>query len=200
MVKFEPNRRLGFETSKLYNDRIARGFWETFVAGDAILDIGYRGGTPDALPLTDTAIGIELDYKGYDGFHLPFPDESQDSVHASHILEHVQPTTAYLREWFRVLRPWGTLLLFVPHAHLYERRLTVPPSRWSGEHMRSFTPATLLAAIEDALPPNSYRIRHLADRDNGYDYNLPPTVHPTGALEIECVVEKITPPAWNVEP
>ena len=88
----------------------------------------------------------------------------------------------------------------MPHAFLYERRLSVPPSRWSGEHLRAYTPARLLAEVERALPPNAYRMRHLADNDAGYDYGLPPEVHPTGALEIECVIEKTAPPTWSVEP
>ena len=94
----------------------------------------------------------------------------------------------------------GTLVVMVPPAYLYERRLTVPPSRWSGEHMRSFTPATLLAAVEAALEPNSYRVEHLADMDSGYDYSLPIDSHPTGCLEIELILRKRQPPAWKIEP
>ena len=92
------------------------------------------------------------------------------------------------------------MLLFVPHAYLYERRVTVPPSRWSPEHLRSYSPATLLAQVESALQPNTYRVRHLADNDTNYDYSLPLTVHPRGCLEIELVLQKIQPPDWSVEP
>lgn len=99
-----------------------------------------------------------------------------------------------------MLRVGGHLVLMVPHAFLYERRLTVPPSRWSPEHLRSYSPATLLAEIEWALVPNTYRVRHLEDEDTGYDYGLPATVHPTGCLEIECCIQKIAPPKWSVEP
>ena len=88
----------------------------------------------------------------------------------------------------------------MPHAYLYERRLTVSPSQWSHEHLRSYTPAKLLAEIETALQPNTYRLRHLSDEDEGYDYALPPDVHPTGCLEILCVIQRIAPPAWKVEP
>ena len=124
------------------------------------------------------------------------------------MLEHVETTNEsgrgnseqkHLREWFRVLRIGGFLVLMVPSAYLYERRLTVPPSRWSGEHLRSYTPATLLAAVERALEPNTYRVRHLADNDVGYRYDLPTTVHPEGALEIEAVIQRIRPPEWKIE-
>ena len=152
------------------------------------------------MPVVGGAVGVELGMAGYDGLHLPWPDQSQDAVHASHVLEHVPDPAASLREWFRVLKAGGHLLLFVPHAYLYERRLSVPPSRWSPEHLCSFTPASLLGLIERALPANHYRVRRLADRDDGYDYGLPIGVHPTGALEIECVLQRIAPPAWQVEP
>lgn len=220
MPVFPFSRYVGYESSKAYNRRIVDGFWNRFIRGDAVLDIGYRGGRPDAFPICENAIGIELDHPyigaygryswnevtrngekcSYDGLHLPFDDASQDAVHNSHVLEHVADDAASLREWWRVLRVGGHLLTFVPHAFLYERRLTVPPSRWSGEHLRCYTPATLLALVERTLPPNTYRVRHLADNDEGYDYALAPDQHPQGCLEIELVLEKIAPPSWSVEP
>ena len=198
----DPRRadKIGFESSKAFEARCHSNFWTQFVPGPAVLDIGYRGGRHNALPIFDAAIGVELDYPGYDGLHLPFGDASQDAVHSSHVLEHVPDDAATLREWWRVLRVGGNLILFVPSAYLYERRLTVPPSRWSGEHLRCYTPATLLATVERTLAPNSYRVRHLADCDLHYDYALSPDQHPVGCLEIELVLQKLDPPAWSVEP
>ena len=196
----DPNRPVGFESRKAYAARCASGFWDRYLRGPTVVDVGFRGGIADAVPIVDGAVGIELGSPGYDGFNLPFADGTVDAVYCSHVLEHLERPVAYLREWFRTLRTGGHLLLFVPSAFLYERRLTVPPSRWSPEHRRSYTPATLLMTVEAALRPNSYRIRHLADEDAGYDYGLPPTVHPQGCLEICLVIEKIQPPAWEVEP
>ena len=207
-MNFRAPRHVGKESAKSYERRAAEGFWDRFLSGPNVLDIGFRGGDPDALPIVPQAIGIEKDYPDYTGLHLPFPDQSQDAVHASHVLEHVETADEsrggsgerkHLREWFRVLRIGGFLVLMVPSAYLYERRLTVPPSRWSGEHLRSYTPATLLAAVEGALEPNTYRVRHLADNDVGYRYDLPTTVHPEGALEIEAVIQRIRPPEWKIE-
>ena len=165
-----------------------------------MIDIGFRGGVHDALPIVDGAYGIEQHSPGYDGLHLPFESGEVDCVHSSHVLEHLDDRPAYLREWHRVLRIGGTIITFVPHAYLYERRLTVPPSKWSGAHLCSFTPASLLKLVESSLPPNSYRVRHLADADTGYDYDLSSDQHPRGELEIELVLEKIKQPSWSVEP
>ena len=200
MLLFDPSIPHGYETSKNYETRLRSGFWQTYAAGPNVLDIGYRGGVPDAQPLCTGAHGIELGDPGYDGFHLPYADGWANTVHASHVLEHVTPTNDYLQEWFRVLAPGGRMILFVPSLYLYERRLTVPPSRWSPEHLRSYSPSSLLKEIEYALTPNTWRLRHMADNDVGYDYSLPINVHPTGALEIECVIQKIEKPEWDIEP
>ena len=199
IARFHPDRFVGYESSKSYRQRCENGFWQKYIGTGSVLDIGYRGGRDDALPICDGAIGLELGAWGYDGFNLPYADEFFGAVHASHVLEHVPGRLPTLREWWRVVREEGHLLLFVPHAYLYERRLTVPPSRWSPEHLRSYTPAGLLADIEAALSPNSYRVRHLADNDTDYRYELPIDVHPQGCLEIECVLQKITLPDWTIE-
>jgi SAM-dependent methyltransferase len=198
-MNLDPGRLVGFESRKAYRRRCESGFWDRWLRGPNVLDIGFRGGIHDALPIVESAIGIGLDFPGYDGLHLPFPDGWAATVHASHVLEHVAPAEDYLREWFRVIPVGGTMILFVPSAYLYERRLTVPPSRFSPEHLRSYTPASLLAEVEHALEPNTYRVRHLADNDEWYDYSLPIETHPVGCLEIELVLEKITPPVWAVD-
>lgn len=199
-MNLDPNRAVGFESRKGFARRCENGFWAAHVRGTAILDIGFRGGIHGVLPILPGAIGIETDYPGYDGKTLPFYDGQIDCIHASHVLEHVTPSVDYLRDWFRVLRVGGSIILMVPSAYLYERRLSVPPSRWSPEHLRAYTPGRLLSEIEAALIPNSYRVTHLADVDVGYDYTLPVTSHPTGSLEIECVIQKREKPRWDVEP
>ena len=192
-------RIIGYESSKMFNLRQQHGFWDAFASGPVVLDIGYRGGTAGAQPVLPHATGVELGDAGYNGLQLPWGTETVDTVHSSHVLEHVPDAVVTLREWFRVLKVGGFLITFVPHAFLYERRLSVPPSRWSPEHLRCYTNATLLADVEKALSPNTYRVRHNADCDVGYDYALPLEQHPQGALEIELVLQKIQPPAWHVE-
>jgi SAM-dependent methyltransferase len=198
-MNLDPSRHVGFESRKAYARRCREGFWRRYLRGPDVIDIAPRGGDL-GLPIVAHAKPVELGDPGYDGLRLPFPSGSQDAVHASHVLEHVAPPEVYIAEWFRVLKAGGFMVLFVPHAFLYERRLTVPPSRWSGEHLRSYTPATLLAEVEYALAPNTYRVEALFDDDDGYDYRLPPDAHPIGCLEIGLVIRRIAPPSWRVEP
>ena len=193
----DPGRRVGTEARKSYAVKIRNGFIDKYLSGAAILDIGYKGYEGDVLPIVQQAIGVDFDYPGYDGETLPFASASQDAVFSSHCLEHVNNARAAIREWFRVLKIGGFLVICVPHQHLYERRLALP-SQWNLDHRRFYTPATLMADVEAALEPNSYRVRHLIDNDLGYDYTIPPHQHPCGSYEIELVVEKIAPPPWRL--
>jgi SAM-dependent methyltransferase len=190
-------RIIGREAAKGFRKREHSGFWRRYGALP-LLDIGYRGDVAGAEPVLPGGMGIELG--DYDGLHLPYEDGAFATVHTSHVLEHVHDPIASMKEWFRVIKLGGHLITIVPHAYLYERRLTVPPSRWSPEHFRAFSPGLLLTLVEIALTPNTYRVMHVRDVDDGYRYDLPITQHPLGNFEIECVLQRITPPRWQVEP
>lgn len=188
-------RHLGPEAANNFDRRQREGFFEKYLSGNAILDIGYRGGDPDSEPITERAIGIELDYPGYDGKTLPFPSGSQDAVFASHVLEHIEDWSGALSDWYRVLKIGGHLIIAVPHRDLYERKAWLP-SRFNEDHKRFYTPARLLEEIEEALPVGGYRIRSLKDIDEGFDYEISPEQHGTGCYEIELVLQKIAIPKY----
>lgn len=163
------------------------------------LDIGFRGAGKDVRPYKG-AIGVDFDYPGYNGELLPFPTGCMNFVLASHVLEHIPTNNVMLviQEWFRVLKIGGKLLIAVPHQHLYEKRWKLP-SRYNNDHRRFYTPAKLLAEIELALRPNTYRIRALHDNDYQYDYSIDPTRHAAGCYEIVVLIEKIQKPTWELE-
>jgi SAM-dependent methyltransferase len=188
-------RQLGPETLHSHQRREAEGFYSRFLSGDSILDIGYRGGDPNSVPVTENAIGVELDYPGYDGLHLPFETNSQDSVFASHCLEHIEDYKTVLADWYRVLKIGGYLIIAVPHRDLYERKATLP-SRFNADHKRFYTPASLLTEIEESLPVGGYRIRSLKDVDTGFNYAILPDQHAQGSYEIELVIQRIAPPVY----
>lgn len=190
-------RKVGREASKTYAAKLQSGFIRTYLSGANILDIGYQGNFGSAVPIVEQAIGIDFGYPGYDGVHLPFADKSQDAVYSSHCLEHVERIDDVVREWFRVLKIGGYLVVTVPHQHLYEKKRQ-PPSLWNDSHRHFFTPAKLLTVFENTLPPNTFRIRHLIDNDFLYDYRLPPDTHAVGCYEIELVLQRIAPPAWEL--
>lgn len=192
-------RPVGIEARKSFDQRVETGFWSRFITGPNVLDIGFRGDPlgGETVPIVEGAIGIDLDYPGYDGRTLPFPDESQDAVFSSHCLEHIPDHINTIQEWYRVTRNSGHIITAVPSAYLYERARR-PPSRWNPDHRRFYTPASLLAEFETALRPNTYRVRLLEDNDAGYRYDGDPNAHPAGCYEIVLVIQKIQPPAWQL--
>ena len=68
------------EVRKTFIVRLLNGFFRKYMSGPVILDVGYRGGRPNAVPIFPHAVGVDLDYPGYDGNTLPFEDRSVDTV------------------------------------------------------------------------------------------------------------------------
>lgn len=192
-------RRLSIECGKAFGRWCDDGLLQ-YIEGRGV-DIGYRGEVHDAEPVVPGAIGIDRDFPGYDGLHLPFSDNVLDFVFSSHMFEHIplENQVPTLREWHRVVRIGGHIVTTVPHRDLYEKRLALP-SKYNGDHKALFTPAILLAAVESALEPNSYRVRRLQDCDARYTYDLPPQIHAGGEYQIELVLEKIRKPQWDLLP
>lgn len=125
----------------------------------AILEIGCSGGPLmqrlraqgylDVTGIDVSAPAIELaQARGVphvsvmDGANLEFTDARFDLVIASDVLEHIKDEGRALREWTRVLRPGGQLLVFVPaHAYLWSEHDVV------NHHFRRYSRAGLLAAL-----------------------------------------------------
>ena len=192
----QPERhRRGPGVERLHGIRSREAFTKKYLSGKAVLDIGFRGGAPDASPVVDHAIGVDLDFPGYDGIRLPFPARSQNAVFVSHCLEHIVDYRAALAEWYRILKFGGYLIITVPHQHLYERKAR-PPSRFNADHKRFYTSGSLLAEVEQALPISGFRIRSLREIDEGFDYAVPLDQHAKGCYDIELLVEKIEVPRW----
>jgi hypothetical protein len=151
--------------------RASDGILEAFLAGHPRLDLGASDGIA--------------------------AENSQAVVYAAERLQDEPDYRAALRRWFGLLAVGGVLVLTVPHAFLDARQDRLPAPR-RPRQQRLYTPASLLGEIEEALAPNSYRLRWLADRDGGYDYALDRATPPTGQHDIALVLERIAPPAWDL--
>ncbi len=80
-----------------------------------------------------------------DGIKLPFKDASFDIVGAFDVLEHIQEDRAALKEWSRVLRPDGAIVVTVPAYQWL----------WSGHdevlyHKRRYTKALIKKTARQA--------------------------------------------------
>ena len=192
------NRKTGPEASRTFVEKLQNGFFDQYCSGSG-LDIGPTGnGTTDVVSILPTAIGVDKDYPGYDGKTLPFSNESQDYIYTSHCLEHIDDWKNAIRDWYRVLKIDGYIVITVPHQFLYEKKKN-KPSKYNGDHKRFYTPASLMREIEESLEPNTYRVRLLEDGDRGYVYSIGPERHCAGQCEISVVLQKIKKPTWNIE-
>lgn len=178
---------VGAESRKTWIKKFDSGFWDKYCQGNG-LDIGFSGYLKNVHPILPTAIGVDVNFPGYDGRTLPFPDNSQGYVYNSHCLEHVSDYKKAIQEWHRVCKNGAYIIIVVPHRDLYEKKLDLP-SQFNGDHKRYYTAASLLKEIEESLPINSYRIRHMRENDAGHVYSDPPEVHGRGEYEIELVLE-----------
>lgn len=187
-------KNVGEESRKtwLQKANCARGFFYKYMGGRNAkgLDIGYAGYLENVTPILPTAIGVDLNTPGYDGRTLPFLDNSQDYVYSSHCLEHISDRKQSIREWYRVTKVNSYIIIIVPLQWLYERKESLP-SHWNADHKIFFTSSSILKEIEEALPINSFRIRHLRENDEDHIYNIPVEIHASGSYDVEIVLEKI---------
>lgn len=107
-------------------------------------------GQVDNVDISETAIAFAKQ-KGYkritkiDGLKLPFKDQSYDIVVAFDVLEHIEDQDAALKEWRRVIKDTGSIILTVPAYQWL----------WSGHdeslhHKRRYTKKSLQRAARQS--------------------------------------------------
>ncbi len=180
------------ETSKARARRLQEGFFEKFCTGQG-LDVGYGGDL-----VVPNARG--WDVENGDAHELSgLADASFDFVYSSHLLEHVRYPARAVRTWWRVLRPGGHLILYVPDRELAERKRTLP-SNLSLDHKHFFL-------LDRDDPPDTIGLIPLLQRelgaveivcvrvcDAGYCPEVPSEFMPNAECSIEVVARKLSSP------
>lgn len=102
--------------------------------GDGI-DIGSGGD-----PVVPWAVSVDLAPEAYARYNacnapenpihlhcdariLPFKDDTLDWVYSSHVLEDFWPWWGILKEWKRVLKPGGKIIILIPDKELWAEAL-----------------------------------------------------------------------------
>lgn len=98
---------------------------------------------------------------------LPFDDKSQDFVFSSHLLEHIEDYRSALKEWWRVLKFDGHLVLYLPHKHFYPN-VGQPGS--NPDHKHDFEPSDIVSAVREFS--NGCDILVKEDRKEGMEYSF----------------------------
>ena len=87
---------------------------------------------------------------------IPFADETYDTIYCSHVLEHVPDDRKAIREFYRILKPSGWLLLVVPvnvDKTIEDASITDPQKRLElfgqDDHVRKYGP-DIIARIRES--------------------------------------------------
>ena len=128
-------------------------------------------------------------------------DNSFDFAHSSHCLEHLVDPHEGLKNWLRIVRPGGYLVVTVPDEDLYEQG--VFPSTFNKDHKWTFTifkhkswsnrSINILDLVRD-LGEGAELVR-LEQLSATYRFDLPrydQTLTPVGECGIEFVIRKRT--------
>ena len=114
-------------------------FARRYFVGDGV-DIG---GKPDPLCLYQELFPLMRSVRTWDWEDgdaqkmASAADDSFDFVHSSHCLEHLHDPFEGLRNWLRVVRPGGHVIVTIPDEDLYEQG--VFPSTFNLDHKVTFT-------------------------------------------------------------
>jgi SAM-dependent methyltransferase len=175
------------ETSKARPRRIREGFFDRYCRGKG-LDVGYGGDL------------LNPNCRGFDAVHgdaqylAEIKDAAFDFVYSSHALEHMVDPAVSLRNWWRVVKAGGYLILYIPHREFYEKRKSLP-SRWNPDHKHFFlldrdeAPDTLgiVPLIKRTLPDSE--IEYAVECGEGHTIT-DPDIHSDGEYSIEVVIKK----------
>lgn len=93
-----------------------------------------------------------------------FATQSMDWVYSSHTLEHVDDMTLTLRQWWRVVKVGGLLVMYLPHKDFYPN-IGEPGANPS--HKRDFLPEDVIKAM-----PDGWDLLVKQDRNEDMEYSF----------------------------
>jgi len=154
-------------------------------------------------PVTDEVEKWDTIYGNSDATFMDgIADEVFDYVYSSDLIEHLEDPVTALRNWWRIIKRGGILILSVPHRDLYEKKKLLP-SRYNSDHKHFFLPVWneapdtlgLLETLEKAVG-RDYFLKELIVQDTGYKPGTVAADHPNGEYSIEMIVQKPVGYAW----
>jgi len=175
------------ETHKARPRRDREFFFNLYCRGKG-LDIGYGGDL-----LSTNCKGWDLE-QGDAQYLKGIKEQQYDFVYSSHTLEHMPDPDIALRNWWRVVKPGGYLILYIPDRDLYEKKTRLP-SRWNPDHKHFFLlkdddkPDTLgiIPLIQNTI--EDYDIIYAKICSEGHTVSAP-EAHSDGEYSIEVVIKK----------
>lgn len=93
-------------------------------------------------------------------------DASCDAVFSSHLLEHIEDTEGTLTEWWRVVKPGGYLILYLPHKDFYPN---VGAEGANPDHKHDFRPDDIVALMKQV---GEWDLVVNEERNGGFEYSF----------------------------
>jgi len=198
VTKSKIRKPLKGNNSRAYERRLSEGFYKKYIVGNG-LDIGcssHERSISTDVKLWDKTLGSG------DATHMKgVPDNKYSYVMASHILEHIHDRETALKNWIRIVKPGGYLIVCVPDRDLYENKKTLP-SKYNRDHKCFFL-------LDKAEKPDTHSFKETLEILNPFaelvyiklcDDNWPGQdnvgpehhrkLHPVGEFQIEAVLKK----------
>lgn len=181
------------ETSKAHQRRVNEGFYQKYIKGHGI-DIGCgRIDTHDGADTISTENCVHHDKDMCDATTMDiYADNTFDYVYSSHVLEHIDDPVTAIRNWVRICKPNGHIIISAPHRDLYERKKTLP-SKWNADHRFFLLP-------DSCEPPHTFSMTGLLAAAGIKDYEMTiqntctnvdkPEEHGNGEYSIEVIIKK----------
>lgn len=95
-----------------------------------------------------------------------FASGSLDFVYSSHLLEHIEDYKSALKEWWRVIKQGGKLILYLPHKDFYPN-CGQPGS--NPDHKHDFLPTDIIGAMEEL---SGWDLIECQERNNDMEYSM----------------------------
>lgn len=96
-----------------------------------------------------------------------FGDGAFDTVFSSHTLEHIAEHEVALREWMRLVKPGGHLILYLPHRDLYPR---IGEPGGNPDHKHDFAPEDIVRAMQTSAPDWTLLVNETRDQLREYSF------------------------------
>lgn len=149
-----------------------------YCVGDGV-DLGFGGDpiTPEAvridMPQQYGAVGQYPAQLRGDAANLKwFRDESLDFVFSSHLLEDFEDTRGVLREWLRVLKPGGRLVIYCPDEQVYREHCRRTGWHYNVHHKHADFSLKFVQAHLEALAPGGLRYLVAEPHTDLYGWDL----------------------------
>lgn len=96
-----------------------------------------------------------------------FTSNSMDFVFSSHLLEHMSDPKKVLTNWWRLIKPGGYLVLYLPHAEFYPK---VGEPGANPDHKHDFLPDDILKIMKNVASGWDMAVNE--DRNEGNEYSF----------------------------